>query len=137
MAYEDLLIGATSLKTYGQIADFSGILSEAPLRGESVVYPGRAGAVFVPKVRSAYVFSVPMVLYGATLAAVNTNLIALRTLLNSASASFTMTRHRTSSGGNISESAAGEYLGGLEPQLVGMTAARIVIDLVNLDGGWA
>lgn len=137
MAYEDLLIGGTSLKTYGKISDFSGILAEAPLRGESVVYPGRAGAVFVPKVRSAYVFSVPMVLYGTSLAAVNDSLISLRTLLNSASASFTMMRHRTSGGGNISESAAGEYLGGLEAQIVGMTAARIVLDLVNLDGGWA
>jgi hypothetical protein len=136
MAYEDLLIGGTSLKTYGKITDFSGILASGPLRGENVTYPGLAGDVFVPKVRGAYVFTVPMVLYGS-LATINTALDNLRTLLNSSSAALAMTRHRTTGAGNVSETASGEFVGGLEPGLVGLTAGRISLDIVNLSGAWS
>lgn len=135
MAYEDLLVNGTSLKTLGAITDFSGILSNAPLRGESVTYPGVAGATFTPKVRDAYVFSVPMVLYGG-LAAVNDALDALRALLDSSTTALTLVRHRTLGSGTVAETASGEYLGGLEPGMVGMSAGRVAIDLMNLSGGW-
>lgn len=135
MAYEDLLVNGTSLKAFGDITDLSGILSSPPLRGENVVYPGLAGAVYVPKVRDAYVFSVPMVIRGS-LADINDALDGLRALLDSSTAALTLTRHRTTGAGNVSETASGEYVGGLEVGLVGLSAGRVAIDLLNLDGGW-
>lgn len=138
MTANDLLIGGTSLKSLGYIADFAGIFSDGPLRGENVVYPGVAGATHMPKVRSAYVFPVPMVILGSW-AQVNTALDSLRTLLNSASSPLAMTRVRevVGGGGTSTQTASGDYLDGLEPGLVGMSAGRVVINLVNLSGVWS
>lgn len=135
MAYDDLLIGGTSLKDFGEILSFAGVFASAPLRGENVQIPGLAGEVFVPKVRGAYVFTVPLVIVGDW-ATVNERLDGLRTLLDTSSAPLTMTRHRSVGAGTSVQTAAGDYLGGLEPELIGMSAGRIALDLVNLDGGW-
>lgn len=136
MAYDDLLIGGTSLKTIGHIASFDGIFSDGPLRGSNVTIPGRAGDVHVPKVRAAYVFAVPMVLLGDW-GDINSKIDALRTLLDSSTAPLVMTRKRSLTGAGTSEqTASGDYVDGLEPGLVGMSAGRVLINLTNLDGGW-
>jgi hypothetical protein len=124
-----------SLKTLGHIVSFDGIFSDGPLRGENVVYPGVAGATHMPKVRGAYVFTVPMVILGDW-GDVNAALNSLRTLLDSSAAPLAMTRHRTVGAGTSVQTAAGDYLDGLEPNLIGMSAGRVAINLVNLDGAW-
>jgi len=135
-AYDDLLIGGTSIKTIGYIADFAGIFADGPLRGSNLTYPGVAGDTYLPKVKGAYVFTVPLVVVGPW-AAVNTALAALRALLNSSTTALAMTRHRSLTGGTSVQTAAGDYLSGLEPALVGWDAGRIAIDLINLNGQWA
>jgi hypothetical protein len=135
MAYDDLLIGGTSLKTIGQITSFDGIFADGPLRGSNVTYPGVAGDTHVPKVRGAYVFQVPMVLVG-TWGDINSKLDALRALLDSSSAPLSMTRHRSLTAGTSVQTASGDYLDGLEPGLVGLEAGRVVLSIVNLSGGW-
>lgn len=139
----DLLVGATSLQTYGTIVDFDGIFSEGPLRGANLTIPGLAGEVYVPKVRGAYDFTVPMVLrtpVGATspdradiLAAVT----SLRALLDSSTAALTLNRRRPAVGGTYTtQTCQGSYESGLEVALVGFTAARVAIVLRNLSGVW-
>ena len=124
-----------SLKTLGHIVSFDGIFSDGPLRGENVVYPGVAGATHMPKVRAAYVFTVPMVILGDW-GDVNAAIDSLRALLDSSAAPLAMTRHRTVGAGTSVQTAAGDYLDGLEPNLIGMSAGRVAINLVNLDGEW-
>lgn len=125
----------TSLKTLGRIVSFDGIFSDGPLRGSNITIPGAAGDVHMPKVRAAYVFTVPMVILGSW-AEVNANLDSLRTLLDSSRVPLTMTRTRATSDGTNVQTAQGDYLDGLEPQMVGMGAGRVAINLVNLSGVW-
>lgn len=137
MTANDLLIAGTSVKTLAKITSFEGIFSDGPLRGSNVTYPGVAGAVHMPKVRDAFVFSVPLVILGSW-ATVNTTLDSLRALLNSATSPLAMTRVRevVGGGGTSTQTASGDYLDGLEPGLVGMDAGRVVVNLVNLSGAW-
>ena len=137
MAYDDFLIGTTSVKTIGYIASFDGIFSDGPLRGSSIPYPNVAGATFTPKVRDTYVFSVPMVLTGSGWGDLNSKIDSLRALLDSSSTAFTMTRKRSLTGGGTSvQTATGEFLAGLQPSVQGFTVARVVLDIVNLSGVW-
>lgn len=133
--FDDLLVNGTSLKTFGQIVSYDGIMADAPLRGENVTIPGVAGQIHVPKVRDAYVFTVPMVLLGG-LAVVGEALQDLRDLCDSSTAALTLTRKLTRTSGNVTQTCSADYLGGLEPQMTGMQFGRVAIDFVNLDGGW-
>lgn len=139
----DLLVGATSIQTIGTIADFGGIFSEGPLRGENVVYPGVAGETHMPKVPGAYDFTVPLLLRTAvgSSAPLRANVLAavasLRSLLDSSAAPLTLTRLRPATGGGTtSQTCTAEYVAGLELELVGFTAGRVAIVLRNLSGVW-
>lgn len=138
--YEDLLVNGTALSTIGAIVSFDGIRAEAPLRGSNITIPGVAGDHYIPKVRGAYVFTVPMLLTGASLAALNDKIESLRVLMNSGSSALALVRHYTTAGGGgtVSQSASGDYLSGLEPNIIGWanSNARIALDIVNLSGGW-
>lgn len=132
----DLLVNGTALSSIAGIVSFDGILSNAPLRGENLTYPGVAGDAHVPKVRGAYVFTVPLVLLGTSQADFQDRLDDLRALIDSSAAPLTLVRRRTTGAGNISETADGDYLGGLEPSSVNLQVGRVALDLVNLSGGW-
>jgi hypothetical protein len=137
MAYDDLLINGTSLKTLGYIADFAGIFSDGPLRGSSIVYPNVPGARWTPKVRDTYVFTVPMVLLADGWGSLNSKVDSLRALLDSSTGAFVMTRHRSLTGAGTSvQTADGEFLSGLQPAVTGMTVMRLALDFVNLSGEW-
>jgi hypothetical protein len=47
--------------------------------------------------------------------------------------------HRTLERGSglVTQTAQGDYLSGLQPELIGWDSGRIALDLVNLDGVWA
>lgn len=139
----DLLVGGTSIQTLGTIADFSGVFSEGPLRGENVTYPGVAGETHMPKVRDAFDFTVPLILRTAvgSTAPLRSNILAtvasLRTMLDSSSAPLALTRLRPATGGGTtSQTCSGDYVEGLELELIGFTAARVAIVLRNLSGVW-
>lgn len=128
---------STSVEAYGKVADFSGVFSEGPLRGSSLIIPGAAGEVHVPKVRAAYDFTVPMVLRssvgGTGRAEVFASIESLRALLNSAAAPLSLSRAQA---GRATQRCTAEYVAGLELELVGFTAARAAIVLRNLSGIW-
>lgn len=139
----DLQVGGTSIQTIGVISDFGGIFSDGPLRGDNVIYPGVAGETHMPKVRGAYDFSVPLTLRTAvgSTAPLRANVLAavasLSTLLNSSGAPLSLTRLRPAvAGGTTSQTCTGEYVNGLDLELVGFTAGRVVIVLRNLSGVW-
>lgn len=138
--YEDLLINGTALSTFGGIVSFDGIRAEAPLRGSNITIPGLAGDVFVPKVRSAYVFTVPLLISGTSLANLHDKIATLKTLMNSGTTALSLERRYTTAGGGgtVSQTASGDYLGGLEPNIIGWanSNAKIALDIVNLSGGW-
>lgn len=138
----DLLVGGTSIQTLGTIADFGGIFSDGPLRGSNLTIPGLAGDVYQPKVRGAYDFTVPLILRSpvgstnATRADVLATVTSLRTLLDSSAAALALTRVRPSGVTTVNQTCSGDYVAGLEVELVGFTAARVAIVLRNLSGVW-
>lgn len=134
--WEDLLINGTALSTFGAIADFTGIKADAPLRGANVTIPGLAGDVHVPKVRSAYVFTVPLAVYGTTRGDLNDNLAALRTLLDSSVTPLAMERRLILGGINVSQTADGDYINGLQPEILHFRNGLVVLEIANLSGGW-
>lgn len=134
--WDDLLINGTALSDLGVINDFSGIAADAPLRGENLTYPNVGGDVHVPKVRSAYVFSVPFTLLGDTRAAYNDLVTDLRALLDSSTAPLALERRLTTGAGEIAETADGDYLSGLEPTLINWQTGRLALDIINLSAGW-
>lgn len=134
--WADLSIGGTLLSSFGGIASFDGIFADAPLRGENLTYPGVAGDTHTTKVRGAYVFTVPLVLIGATQADFQDRLDDLRALCDSSAAPLELVRRRTTGAGDIEESALGDYASGLEPGMVNMQIGRVALDLINLSGGW-
>lgn len=132
----DLLVGATSLRTFGNIASFDDVLRDPPRRGGNLDYPGVAGAVFVAKVAAAYVMTVPLTISTATDAAMHDQLDDLRALLACDTAPLTLTRVRTTGSGVVSETCQADCPNGVQPALAVGTFARLALELVNLDGAW-
>lgn len=135
--WADLIVNGTALSSIGGIASFDGIEADGPLRGENITYPGVAGDTWVPKVRGAYVFTVPLVLLGTSPADFQDRLDDLRALCDSSAAPLALERRRTTGAGDISETADGDYLSGLQPTHVNLRIGRVALDLVNLSGGWS
>jgi hypothetical protein len=136
MTTKDLLINGTSIKTLAWVASWGDVFREAPLRGSNITYPGVAGDVWVPKVRSAYSFLVPLILLGTGEADYADKLIALRALVDSSTAPLTLVRKRTTGSGLVSQTCAGDYLAGLEPEFIGMDTGRVALELVCTSGVW-
>lgn len=134
--WDDLLVNGTSLSSFGVIEDFSGIAAEAPLRGSNLVIPGRAGAIHTPKVRAAYEFLVPLALLAADHGGRMQVIAALKAVLNSASTPLVLTRRLTVGVAQVTQTAAGDYVSGLEPVFIGSDTARVPLLFENLDGGW-
>lgn len=133
----DFKINGTSLLTIARVTSWDGVDAAGPLRGSNPTYPGVAGDTWAPKVRGSYVFTIPCVLLGTSPADYQDRLDDLRTLLDSSTASLTLQRIRPTGGGDVTESATGDYLAGLEPAAVNIVIGRVAIDLVNLDGSWS
>lgn len=134
--WEDLRINGTALSSFGAIVDFAGIKSTPPLRGGNIVYPGVPGAVWVPKVSSQYVFTVPLSLYGTDRGDFNDTLEALRALLDSSTAALDMERRIILGGVNVSQTADGDYVNGLQPEIFHFRNGLVSLDIANLSGGW-
>jgi len=135
MAY-DLKINTVSVKTYASVVSWDGVFAGAPLRGGNLTIPGVAGGVWQPKVRNAYVFSVPLVLLGSSEADFQDKLTNLRNLVNSAAAALAVTRTRPTGLGDVTEACTADYADGLEPAAVNLLNGRVVLSLTNLSGGW-
>lgn len=136
MAY-DLTINGTSVTTIARVASWDGVFAGAPLRGDNLQIPGMAGAIHMPKVRDAYVFTVPLLLLGDSEGDLQDRLDDLRALCDSSTAALTVARTRPTGAGDVVESCQADYLGGLEPAMVNLSIGRLALDLVNLSGGWA
>ena len=134
--WDDLLVNGTSLLTFGEIEDFSGVATTPPLRGSNLVIPGVAGEQHVDKVRDAYNFMVPLAIVGTDHGDRIDRILDLEALLNSATTALTLTRRLTRGVSQISQTAQGDYVSGLEPAFLGLTAARVPLVLRNLSGGW-
>lgn len=135
----DLMVAGTSLNsgTISRVVSWDGVFSSAPLRGSNLTIPGLAGDIHQPKVRGAFVFTVPLVLLGSSWADMQDRLNTLRTLLDTSAASKTATRVRPTGAGDVMETCQVDYLSGLEPAMVNLSTGRVALDLVNLSGVWA
>lgn len=137
MAY-DLTINGTSLNngTICRVADWAGVFSSAPLRGENLLIPGVAGETHLPKYRGAYVFTVPLVLVGTSRADLQDRLDALEALCDSSATALTVARTRPTGLGDVTESCSADYVSGLQPELVNLSTGRVALELLNLSAGW-
>lgn len=132
----DALVAGTSVKTYAHIASWDGLLMAAPFRGADLVVPSRRGQTFTAKEYDAYTFSVPLVLNGATQAATQDNLDALRSLCDTSHAAKTLTRTKPTAAGDLSTTCSAT-LSLSEPAMVnGLLTGRVVLTVTNLDGCW-
>lgn len=134
----DFTVNGTSLNsgTICRVARWEGILSNPPLRGANDRIPGVAGATWRPKVRDAYVFSVPIVLLGSSRADLQDRRDDLLALLDSSSAALTLERTRPTGLGDVVESCDGDFLDGLELEMVNLSTGRAVLNFENLSGSW-
>ena len=135
----DLTVDGTSLNdgTICRVAAWDGVFASAPLRGSNLVVPGLAGAIHLPKVRDAYVFTVPLVLLGSSWGDLQDRLDDLRALVDSSAGALTLVRTRPTGGADAVETCEADYLSELEPSMVNLSTGRVALDLVNLSGGWA
>lgn len=135
----NLTVNGTSLNdgTISRVASWDGVLASAPLRGENIELPGVAGAIHLPKVRGAYVFTVPLLLMGSSQADYQDRLDDLRTLLDSSGTALTVARTRPTGAGDVTESCSCDYVSGLESVMVNLSNGRVAVDLLNLSAGWS
>lgn len=147
---EDLLVGATSLASFGVIEDLGGIYAIGGRRGSNYVVPGLDGEIQVTKPRAAFPVTVGLVLFGtdpttgaelttddARTRAFNQKWLNLVALVDTTSGLLTLTR-KLSLPGVVTQSKTcnAELVGGMEPGLLGLTDGRCVLNFVNLDGKW-
>ena len=136
---DTLLINGTDLRSIPRliIRDISGLLTEAPYRGDNETIPGMPGEVGTVKVAGAFTFDIPVTLLGTTRADFLSILASVRALASTNL--VTLTRRLSTSGGYADTSCAGEYLAGTAVEMLAFmpAAGRTTLSFRNLDGGWA
>lgn len=135
-SWDACLVDGVDLATLGTVEDLSGLAIVAPVSNEPIQIPGRAGAVFVAGEYEGYSFPVPLLVAGADRGAVNEALDTLAALVDTRAAPVTVTRRRSLGAACHDETALCVVTAQLAPQLLGTTAARVVVEFFNLDGCW-
>lgn len=135
-----------SLHTYARSIETIGGMGPAPFRGEDITVPLQSGQMFVPKTLDSNVITLAMWLRGidqnagpgaskATKAKYQENYNDLIRLLYQPGRLVNLRKRFYDSGGSLVPAVAGvQYVGGLEPNMIGRTASRCTVDLKVLDG---
>lgn len=149
---DTLLVDGTDLQSIAGIVvtDLSGLMAPGRRRGENVTIPGRAGVIAVPKVYEAYEFAIGITVLaddgsgvtGATPQArrvqMLTNLQAVAAVLDGAAGDglVTLTRRISSGATYVSHTCSGEFVDGLQVDLLNAETGQTELQFVNHDGAW-
>jgi hypothetical protein len=151
---DTLLVDGTDLRTLARdIADFSGVFSVAPRRGNNYQVPGADGAIYVAKPADVGPVIVGLTIEDvdpatglpastrqARLARLWANYFTLVSLCKAETGgTVTLTRRLATTGGStVDHTCTAELVGGLDPVLDGApTVIRVVTRFANLDGTWS
>lgn len=137
---DTLLIGGTDLTTAKRrIQMWDDALSTPLLRGSNVTIPYATGEIRTDKTTDARDFVVGLVVIGTSMSDLNAELATLYALLPGATSvatgintSVTLTLKRT---GQADKTCAAEYVGGVSPQYLRPSYARLTLRF-RLTGGW-
>ena len=143
---ETVLVNGTDLATFGVVEM---VTPPAPrYRGDNLAVPGRAGAVWVPKVLDSTVLTVGLAVHGfsattatteAWWAQFNQTRRDLKTLLVNTGAALAITYRLTLPSGSVDVTGTGEYQAGLEADRsvpwVGRFAIQLLVTAGDLLGG--
>lgn len=136
---DTLLVDGTDLTTSKRrIQMWDDALSGPILRGENVVIPYAAGEILTDKVTDARDFTVGLVVIGTSMTDLNAELETLYGLLPGATGvgtaidtSVTLTLRRS---GQADKTCTAEYVGGLSPQYLRPSYARLTLRFRLVDG---
>ena len=132
-----LSINGTDLSTTGRIVEkYTNLIGGRALRGDPFTVPYRAGAVHVPQTPDTYTMSVALTLIGDTPAEWLDGVRGLAELVWSPAAPLILTRTIDYPLGPESTTCEASYVRGLDPETLGLSAGRVVLEFLNLTGGW-
>lgn len=127
---------AVSVKDYAYVADWDGLWSGPPFRGQDPLVPSRRGLVWSAQEYDAYTFSVALEVIGTSQANFQDRLANLRALLESSMESVTVTRKHPIGSGDLSTSCRSRCRLSEVGARSGLFAARVALEVTNLDGCW-
>lgn len=135
---DTLLVDGTDLQSIAGIivTNLDGLLAPGTRKGENVPISGRRGVIGVPKVYDAYEFGVGIRVEGDDRAAMLATLATLSAVLDGDGGLVTLTRRLVSGSSYVEQTAAGEFVDGLQVALLNGWTGDTELQFVNLDGCW-
>lgn len=130
----DLAVAGTWLAGTADIMDASGLLSDAPSKGDLIELDWQPGSDWQPGPRDAYSFDVPVEFVGDREAALAT----LRWLQDLVGQALTLTRRTSAAGAPVDETCTAVMVNTVAVSWPTDDAAPKAAILIfqNLDGGW-
>jgi hypothetical protein len=127
-------VDGVSLNTHAQnIESLAGLMAPPEMRGEDQLIPYAIGEKWVEKIPDSRILPLGMWVIGNTRDEFDDNWAALVKLLWTPGRQFNLTKRFRRGGITYSATAKAEFVGGLQPSMIGRKGAKFTVDLKLAD----